>query len=52
MVRLLFLFISKVHGLEAHGSGMELKLFEFANAIADVMVCMPHRWTEDTRIGP
>lgn len=38
--------------LEAHGSGMELKLFEFANTIADVMVCMPHQWTQDTRIGP
>jgi hypothetical protein len=41
-----------VDSLEAHGSGMELKLFEFANTIADVMVCMPHRWTQDTRIGP
>lgn len=41
-----------VDSLEAHGSGMELKLFEFANTIADVMVCMPHRWTEDPRIGP
>jgi hypothetical protein len=41
-----------VDSLEAHGSGMELKLFEFANTIADVMVCMPHRWAEDTRIGP
>jgi len=41
-----------VDSLEAHGSGMELKLFEFANTVADVMVCMPHRWTQDTRIGP
>lgn len=41
-----------VDSLEAHGSGMELKLFEFANTIADVMVCMPHQWTQDTRIGP
>jgi hypothetical protein len=41
-----------VDSLEAHGSGMELKLFEFANTIADVMMCMPHRWTQDTRIGP
>ena len=41
-----------VDSLEAHGSGMELKLFEFANTMADVMVCMPHRWTQDTRIGP
>lgn len=41
-----------VDSLEAHGSGMELKLFEFANTIADIMVCMPHRWTQDTRIGP
>jgi hypothetical protein len=41
-----------VDSLEAHGSGMELKLFEFANTTADVMVCMPHRWTQDTRIGP
>jgi hypothetical protein len=41
-----------VDSLEAHGSGMELKLFEFANTIADVMVCMPHRWAGDARIGP
>jgi hypothetical protein len=41
-----------VDSLEAHGSGMELKLFEFANTIADVMVCMPHRWAQDPRIGP
>jgi hypothetical protein len=41
-----------VDSLEAHGSGMELKLFEFANTIADVMVTMPHRWSQDTRIGP
>jgi hypothetical protein len=41
-----------VDSLEAHGSGMELKLFEFANTVADVMVCMPHRWAQDTRIGP
>lgn len=40
-----------VDSLEAHGSGMELKLFEFANTIADVMVCIPHHWTQDTRIG-
>jgi hypothetical protein len=36
-----------VDSLEAHGSGMELKLFEFANTVADVMVCMPHRWAQD-----
>lgn len=41
-----------VDNLEAHGSGMELKLFEFVNAIADVMVCMPHRWAQGTSIGP
>lgn len=41
-----------VDSLEAHGSGMELKLFEFANTIADVMLCMPDRWIQDTRIGP
>lgn len=41
-----------VDSLEAHGSGMELKLFEFANTIADVMVCMPGRWVEDPLIGP
>ena len=41
-----------VDSLEAHGSGKELKLFEFANTIADVMVCMPHRWANDPRIGP
>jgi len=41
-----------VDSLEAHGSGMELKLFEFANTIADVMVCMPHQWVQDTRVGP
>jgi hypothetical protein len=41
-----------VDSLEAHGSGMELKLFEFANTVADVMVCMPHRWAQDPRIGP
>ncbi|KAK3712690.1 hypothetical protein LTR37_008954 [Vermiconidia calcicola] len=41
-----------VDSLEAHGSGMELKLFEFANAIADVMVCVPHRRAQDISIGP
>lgn len=41
-----------VDNLEAHGSGMELKLFEFVNAIADLMVCMPHRWAQGTAFGP
>lgn len=41
-----------VDSLEAHGSGMELKLFEFANTVADVMLCMPDRWIQDTHIGP
>lgn len=27
--------------LEAHGPGMELKFFEFANTLADVMICVP-----------
>lgn len=46
------LSVTSVDSLEAHGSGMELKLFEFANTIADVMVCMPNRWGHDTQIGP
>ncbi|KAL1586210.1 hypothetical protein WHR41_05426 [Cladosporium halotolerans] len=41
-----------VDSLEAHGSGMELKLFDFVNAVADVMVCMPQCWTDATHIGP
>lgn len=46
------LSVTSVDSLEAHGTGMELKLFEFANTIADVMVCMPNRWAHDAQIGP
>ncbi|KAM0718627.1 hypothetical protein Q7P37_005698 [Cladosporium fusiforme] len=46
------LSVTSVDSLEAHGSGMELKLFEFANTVADVMVCMPNRWTHGSRTGP
>ncbi|KAI7267297.1 hypothetical protein KC343_g922 [Hortaea werneckii] len=39
--------------LEAHGSGMEFKLFDFVNALADVMVCMPQcREHETIWTGP
>lgn len=30
-----------VDALEAHGPGMELKLFAFATSLADIMTCMP-----------
>ncbi|KAI7085984.1 hypothetical protein KC356_g5430 [Hortaea werneckii] len=42
-----------VDSLEAHGSGMEYKLFDFVNALADVMVCVPQCRTEETfLVGP
>lgn len=30
-----------IDALEAHGPGMELKLFEFASSLADVITCLP-----------
>merc|ERR1711977_719326 len=37
-----------VDSLEAHGSGMESKLFDFVNALADVMVCVPQCRASET----
>lgn len=42
-----------VDSLEAHGCGMESKLFDFVNALADVMVCVPQcRANETFWLGP
>ena len=42
-----------VDSLEAHGSGMESKLFDFVNALADVMICLPQcRAKETIWMGP
>ena len=38
--------------LEAHGPGMELKLFEFADTIVNVMVCVSGQAMESCAIGP
>lgn len=38
--------------LEAHGPGMELKLFSFANSVADVLTCLPDRVIETSALTP
>ncbi|KAK4900768.1 hypothetical protein LTR27_001947 [Elasticomyces elasticus] len=38
--------------LEAHGPGMELKLFEFANTVADVAVTLSSRSHSGLELGP
>ena len=38
--------------LEAHGPGMELKLFEFANTLANVVMCLPPQARNTYELGP
>ncbi|KAF2716047.1 hypothetical protein K431DRAFT_279737 [Polychaeton citri CBS 116435] len=37
---------------EAHGPGMELKLFAFASSLADVITCLPMHSTVNSEFGP
>ncbi|OIW33050.1 hypothetical protein CONLIGDRAFT_570066 [Coniochaeta ligniaria NRRL 30616] len=43
-----------VHIVEFHGLGMEMKLFEIAMSLADILLCLPSALTsrESMRIGP
>jgi hypothetical protein len=40
-----------VDTIEAHGPGMELKLFEFATTITDVLLCLPKQSDLNTIFG-
>ncbi|KAK0817268.1 hypothetical protein LTR57_017003 [Friedmanniomyces endolithicus] len=44
--------VFSIDTLEAHGPGMELKLFEFVNTLANVMVCVPHQENRKFELGP
>ncbi|KAK3111285.1 hypothetical protein LTR53_013610 [Teratosphaeriaceae sp. CCFEE 6253] len=44
--------ILSINAIEADGPGMELKLFEVANTVANVALCIPPQSHSDIELGP